>query len=252
MLYIFLFYLGAIIGSFLNVVIYRLPRKLSLAYPPSHCPYCTNPVRFYDNVPIISFLILRGRCRYCGQKISRRYLLVETLTGLLFVMLYCRFGWSINTLVYGLLSVYLIVIVFIDIEFHKIPNIMILSGLLWGGLLLLILAPRKLSDAGLGLLVGGAIMLFWSVFGRLLFKKDCLGGGDVKLAILVGLFLGLSGTVLALFISFILAGLVGIGLILFRGFKMDAHLPYAPFLAIGTLTTIITGQSIITWYLGLF
>lgn len=251
MIYALIFYFGAIIGSFLSVVIYRLPRNLSIIRPPSHCPHCTNPIRFYDNIPIISYLILRGKCRYCSGKISLRYPLIEILTGLVFVTLYIRFGLSIKTLSYGILLIYLIVIVFIDIDFHKIPNSIIISGLLWGGLLLLFPTARRLIDAGIGLLTGGGIMLLLAVLGRLFFKKDCLGGGDIKLATLVGLFLGLPGIILALFISFILAGLIGGGLILFKGFKKGGYLPYAPFLAIGTLVTILSGQSIITWYLGL-
>ncbi|MDD5230607.1 MAG: prepilin peptidase [Candidatus Marinimicrobia bacterium] len=250
MIYVILFIAGAIAGSFLNVLIYRLPRNLSIIRPPSHCPHCTNPIRFYDNLPIISYLILRGKCRHCDHKISGRYPLVEILTGLAFVMLFYKFGWTTSAYFYGILLVYLIVIVFIDIEFHKIPNILILTGLLCGVTLLLISTPRNPIDAGLGLLVGAGIMFFWSVFGRLLFKKECLGGGDVKLAILVGLYLGLSGTILAIFISFILAGLVGIGLVLIKGLKMDGRLPYAPFLAIGAIATIVSGQPIINWYLG--
>lgn len=250
-IYTLLFYAGAIIGSFQNVLIYRLPRGLSVVRPPSHCPHCTNPIRFYDNVPIFSYLFLRGRCRDCGQKISGRYPLVETLTGLVFGLLYFRFGFTEKTLFYGILLVSLIVIVFIDIDFHRIPNVMVVSTSVIGALLLPVLNPRTIADAGLGLLCGAGVMLFWSFFGRWLFKKECLGAGDIKLAILAGIFLGLPGIVLALFISFILAGVIGGGLVLFKGLKMDGHLPYAPFLAAGTLTVVVAGQSIINWYLGL-
>lgn len=246
-----LFYAGAIIGSFQNVLIYRLPRGLSIVRPPSHCPHCTNPIRFYDNLPIISYLILQGCCRNCGQKISGRYPFVEVLTGLVITLLYYRFGLTKNALFYGILLVSLIVIVFIDIDFHRIPNVMVIGTAVIGALLLPVLNPRTMTDAGLGLLGGAGIMLFWSFCGRWLFKKECLGAGDIKLAILVGIFLGLPGIVLALFISFILAGVIGGGLVLFKGLKIDGRLPYAPFLAAGTLMVIVARSAMINWYLGL-
>ncbi|MFH1214020.1 MAG: prepilin peptidase [Candidatus Neomarinimicrobiota bacterium] len=250
--YCFFFYAGAIIGSFLNVLIYRLPRGLSIVQPPSHCPHCTNPIKPYDNFPILSFLFLRGRCRHCGQRISGRYILVEILTGLSAILLIMMYGPGFEALLYSILFIILTVIVFIDIDFQKIPNTMIIGGIIPGGLIVLLLIPQRLPDALLGLSVGGGIMLFWAIVGRWFFKKECLGAGDIKLAILVGLFLGTRGIILALFTSYVLAGLIGGGLVVFKGLRLDGRLPYAPFLAVGTVITLIAGQPIVNWYLGLF
>ena len=254
-----LFCFGAIFGSFLNVVIYRLPRRESLLFPASHCPQCGEKIHWFDNIPLLSFLILRGKCRSCKTAIPARYLAVETLTAILFALFYHIYGFSYEFLFYLTLSVLLLTVTFTDLEKGKIPNSVILIGAITGLCMSLIFWPvcvppswtgRPLNfiNSLIAFLAGGGIMTFWAVTGKLLFKKESLGAGDIKLVAMTGVFLGLQNTLLALFLSFLLASIAGISMILIKKAHMDSRLPFAPFLASGALISVVYGNQICTWY----
>jgi len=254
-----LFCFGAIIGSFLNVVIYRSPRHESLLFPASHCPQCGEKIRWFDNIPLLSFLILRGKCRSCKTAIPVRYLVVETLTATLFAMFYHIYGFSYEFLFYATLSALLLTVTFTDLEKGKIPNSVILTGAIAGLCMSLIFWPvcvppswtgRPLNfiNSLIAFFAGGGIMIFWAVTGKILFKKESIGAGDIKLVAMTGIFLGLQNTLLALFLSFLIATIAGISMILIKKARMDSRLPFAPFLASGALISLGYGNQICTWY----
>ena len=196
---IFFFVLGAIIGSFLNVCIYRMPRNESIVRPGSRCPGCGTPIRFYDNIPIVSYLILRGKCRKCGQAISIRYAAVELLTAVLFAVLFWLFGLSIELAIALVFACLLIVISLIDLEFLIIPDILSLGGLGLGILLSFFRRPDFwIIDALLGVLLGGGILYAIAKLYELVRKAEGMGGGDIKLLAMIGAFCGWKGILFAL------------------------------------------------------
>ncbi len=243
-----LFCIGAIFGSFLNVVIYRLPRHESLLFPGSHCPQCGEKIRWFDNIPILSFFILGRKCRRCKLPIPARYPIVEILSAVLFVIIYHVYGFSYEFLFYTILSALLLTVTFTDLEKGKIPNSVILTGVILGLYMSLIFWPVHFINSLIAFLAGGGIMIFWAITGKLLFKKESLGAGDIKLVAMVGIFLGLHNILLALFLSFLLASLVGIFMILLKKAQMNSRLPFAPFLTIGALISLMYGSQICAWY----
>lgn len=260
---VFLFLLGLSVGSFLNVVIYRLPRKESLTSPTSHCPNCHAPIKWYDNIPVLSFIVLRGRCRNCGQRISLRYPLVELATGVLFVSVFLKTVGSPSPLYNGIspptsdfrlifrLIAYLffvsimVAIAYIDAEHQIIPNKIVYPSFVVSFALIVIADPRNILFYLMGLAVGGGILFLIS-----LFKQEGMGGGDVKLAALMGMFLGLP-VLLALFIGFLTGAIVGVSLTLFKKRSIKEPIAFGPFLALGGLVTFFYGSSIINLYLKL-
>jgi len=243
-----LFCIGAIIGSFLNAVIYRLPRRESLLFPASHCPQCGEKIRWFDNIPMLSFILLGGKCRLCKTAIPARYFIVELLTAVLFVTIHHIYGFSYEFLFYATLSILLLTVTFTDLEKEKIPNSVILIGSIAGLYMSLIFWPLNFINSLIAFLAGGGIMIFWAVTGKLLFKKESIGAGDIKLVAMTGIFLGLQNILLALFLSFLLASFVGIFMILIKKARMDSRLPFAPFLAFGALVSLVYGNQICTWY----
>jgi len=243
-----LFCIGAIFGSFLNAVIYRAPRHESLLFPASHCPQCGEKIHWFDNIPLLSFFILRGKCRFCKTAIPARYLIVETLTAILFAMFYHIYGFSYEFLFYTILSVLLLTVTFTDLEKGKIPNSVILIGSIAGLYMSLIFWPLNFINSLIAFLAGGGIMIFWAVTGKLLFKKESIGAGDIKLVAMTGIFFGLQNILLALFLSFLIATIAGISMILLKKARMDSRLPFAPFLAFGALISFVYGNQICTWY----
>lgn len=245
---VFVFVLGLVIGSFLNVVAYRLPRHESLAFPPSHCPDCGARLRPADLVPVFSWLALRGRCRYCGRPISPRYPSVELATGLLFLLVLVARGPGV-VLVSGFALVALMVAVAaIDLDLRIIPNQLTLAGVVAG----LAFALLGWSDIGfwpslLGLVVCGGFLLVVGLIGR-----GGMGGGDVKLGAVIGAFLGWSAGLFGILLGFVVGAVVGLGLIVtgIRGRK-DA-IPFGPFLALGAVFSYLWGERIVAAYLSLF
>jgi leader peptidase (prepilin peptidase)/N-methyltransferase len=252
---IFVFLCGSIIGSFLNVCIFRMPREgYSLIRPSSYCPLCKKPILWFDNIPLASFFILKGRCRFCQERISFQYPLVELLTALTFLTLYNLFGASLDFLIYAVFICGLIVATFIDIRWRIIPDEISIGGTLAGGVFALIKSiPRfssfpavPLIDSLLGALLGGALIYGSGLLGNLIIFKlmkkgpiegetESMGGGDVKLMMMIGSFLGWRLALATFFIAPFLGAIVGIYVLIYK----KSHLiPYGPFLSIGALISL--------------
>jgi leader peptidase (prepilin peptidase)/N-methyltransferase len=262
---------GLIVGSFLNVCIARIPLESSIISPPSHCPRCNTPIRWYDNIPLVSFAVLGGRCRTCGQRISWRYPLVELLNGLLFLWAIIEFGFTGEAILVMALCSTLVVITFIDLDHQIIPDVITYPGMVIG----LGVAPFFMStlavplsfglgtvlpplgqygtaflNAFIGLVLGGAPLYLIGLLWEKLRKVEAMGGGDVKYMSMVGSFLGWKGAFLTIMLGAVSGSIVGVALILLKKHRADNVIPFGPFLAFGTLLTLFRGPEIIAWYLG--
>jgi leader peptidase (prepilin peptidase)/N-methyltransferase len=261
---------GLIVGSFLNVCIARIPLESSIISPPSHCPRCNTPIRWYDNIPLVSFAVLRGRCRTCAQRISWRYPLVELLNGLLFLWAIFEFGFTGEAILVMALCSTLVVITFIDLDHQIIPDVITYPGMVIG----LGVAPFFMStlavplsfglgavlppmgqygtaflNAFIGLVLGGAPLYLIGLLWEKLRKVEAMGGGDVKFMAMVGSFLGWKGAFLTIMLGAVSGSIVGVALILLKKHQADKVIPFGPFLAFGTLLTLFMGPEIIAWYL---
>jgi len=243
------FVYGLCIGSFMNVCIYRLPLSRSLIKPGSACPQCGRSIPFYDNIPVISFLLLRGRCRNCGATISWRYPLVELLGGLTALAAVTRFGLSLPALVYFVFIAVLIVVTFIDIDHRIIPDVITLPGIVLGLAASFLLPRTSLTDALLGILLGGGSLLAVAVIYRLITKKDGMGMGDVKLLAMIGAFIGWQGVLFTIFIGSLAGSLIGF-ILVFAQRRKDLKLavPFGPFLSLGAILYVFAGPELIFWY----
>ena len=264
-LYILSFILGLIIGSFLNVCIYRLPREESIVYPGSHCTSCKKSISFYHNIPILSYIFLGGRCSHCNSKISFSYPLVEILSGLLFVTTLWKFGIILDTLFYLLFISGLIVITFVDLKHMIIPNVITYPGILvgilynalttnWQNSLELVsnfsfgfqnffelLNEVPILDSLFGVILGGGILLLIAYTYEIIRKRQGMGMGDVKLLALIGAFLGWQGVFFVIFLSSILGSIVGLSIIITRKGDLKYALSFGPFLSIAAIIYIFTG-----------
>ena len=249
---IFFFLLGSAIGSFLNVCIYRLPRKKSIVTPPSACPGCDKPIRFYDNIPILSYILLRGKCRDCNTKISIRYPLVELLTAILFLILYRKLEFTFELFVFLIFVSLLIAISFIDLDFQIIPDILSIGGVVLG-LLLAIARPffRNIDpkfgilDSLYGIVLGGGLLLAIAWVYQFFTKREGMGGGDIKLLGMIGAFCGIKGVIFSLVSGSVLGTVVGIPLMLAKGRDTKYAIPFGPFLSLGALVYIFFGNTLI-------
>lgn len=241
-LYIIFIISGLAVGSFLGVAAYRLPRKLSLIKPKSFCPNCRKKIPFYDNIPVISFIILKGRCRFCKNKIPRNTLYIELLTALLFVLNYIFFGLSIKTISGIILCSVLIVISFIDIEFQIIPNIIILPFSIVGlGFSIFF----NLERWWLPLAFSAGAFLFMLII-HLVYPRG-MGMGDVKLSLMIGAFL-VRSVIPALFLGFLLGALYGVLLIIIKRKRLKQPVPFGPFISSGSIIALFWGNNILKWY----
>ncbi len=240
--YIFIF--GLIIGSFLNVCIYRLPRGESITFPPSQCIKCGHRIAVRDLIPLFSYFRLKGKCRHCGQGISPLYPLVEVLTGLLFAAMYLHYGLNLLFVKYLFLSAVLIVLFFIDLKHYLIPNKIIIFALIGGALLNILTRNPTMVSALSGLFLGAAFLLLPAVVSR-----GGMGGGDIKLAAVVGFYLGWPYGLLAVFLGCLVAGLAGLVLILARIKSRKDAIPLGPFIAIGVFITIFRGNELLSCYI---
>jgi leader peptidase (prepilin peptidase)/N-methyltransferase len=249
MILFFVFCLGAIVGSFLNVCIVRLPKRESLIRPPSHCPYCHTPIRFYDNIPIISYLILAGKCRYCKHSISPLYPIVEGLTGLVAVALFMRYGPTAEFLLFFLFSAALLVITFIDLAHQIIPDAISIPGILSGFGASFLIPSVSWLESFLGILAGGGLLLLIAVVYKWITKRDGMGGGDIKLLAMMGAWLGWKAIPFLILASSFIGVFVGggSGLLLKKGLR--TRIPFGPFLAVASLIYIFFGPEIIRWYI---
>ncbi len=215
---IFVFILGTVIGSFLNVCIYRLPKNLSVVRPPSNCPSCKKNILWYDNIPILSYLILGGRCRFCKSRISFRYFLVEALTAVFLLALFIGFGMSAKFFAYSILACGLVVATFVDFEINEIPDQVSLGGLAIGILVSYIFPSIFDRNSGIdgilsafiGAIAGAASIYLMGFLGELVFKKEAMGGGDVKLMAMIGGIMGWKSVLLTTFTGSFFGSLLGL------------------------------------------
>lgn len=242
---------GALIGSFLNVCIYRLPRHESIVWPGSHCPRCTQPIAWYDNIPILSYLILVGRCRQCTVRIPFGYPLIEILNASGYVALLWVFGPSWVTVAYCVLYSALLVVAGTDLSHKIIPNAVTFPGIAVGLICAATVLPLGFLDSLLGILVGGGILWLLAWASPYLFGKEGMGGGDIKLLAMIGAFLGWKPALMTIMIGSFLGSLVGVTLIARQLIKREDYIPFGPFLVCGALVTLFFGESILDWYQGL-
>jgi leader peptidase (prepilin peptidase)/N-methyltransferase len=239
------FILGGIMGSFLNVCIYRIPREASIVRPGSRCPACAAAIKAYDNIPLVSYLILRGRCRRCGEAISFRYPLVELITAVLFAVFFRVYGFSWELPVSLVLACLLIVISFIDLDFMMIPDVLSLGGLALGVVLSFFRPSFGIVDSLAGVLVGGGVLFAIAKSYELLRKREGMGGGDVKLLGMIGAFCGIEGVVFTLVSASFIGTVVGLPLTLIKGEGTKYALPFGPFLSLGALLYVVAGRGLI-------
>jgi leader peptidase (prepilin peptidase)/N-methyltransferase len=245
------FLFGSLVGSFLNVCIWRLPRGQSIVRPRSRCPHCQARIAPRDNIPLISYLILRGRCRDCGEPISARYPAVEGLTGASAATLFIVFGPTVEAAVLFALIGFLIVATFTDLDRMIIPDWITLPGIVLGLAVNALISPGDFWKYLLGAAVGGLSLLLIAFLGEWIFKKESMGGGDLKLAALVGAFLGWQSVLLSLFAAILAGALTGTALIILGRKERRQYIPFGPFIAVGTMVAIFWGGDIIQAYTNL-
>ncbi|MDX1382176.1 MAG: prepilin peptidase [Thermoanaerobaculia bacterium] len=239
---------GLVVGSYLNVVIHRLPRGFSTVLPVSRCPTCQSRIRARDNVPVLSWLLLRGRCRDCAAPISWRYPLVEATTGLLFLASYLRFGASWEAAVAALFASAMVTLAMIDAEHFILPDRITLPGIAIGLLLQTVVDWTSLRSALLGAAAGAGVILAMNGLWWLVRRVQGFGLGDVKMLAMIGAFLGFPGMVLTLFLGTLVGSLTGLALVARGSIEMRSKLPFGFFLALGSIATVYLGPALVGWY----
>jgi len=245
------FIFGAVVGSFLNVCICRMPKDESIVSPPSHCPNCDYKIRWYDNIPLFSYMLLRGKCRGCATQISLQYPLVELLNGLLTLALFLRFGVSLTFLALFLFCSALVVITFIDLEHQIIPDEISLPGIVIGFLFSFFLPWHNWISSLVGIVLGGGSLLLVAYGYQWLTGKDGMGGGDIKLLAMMGAFLGWKAVPFIIFASSLIGSVVGVTIMLVQKKDSKLAIPFGPYLAFGAVLYIFYGRQLIQWYLNL-
>jgi leader peptidase (prepilin peptidase)/N-methyltransferase len=243
--------LGLAVGSFLNVCIYRIPRGESLLHPPSRCPSCGQGLRWFDNVPVVGYARLGGRCRSCRAPISIRYPIVELITLAVFLLHYVMFGWSALLAARLVFACAMIVLFAIDLEHHLLPNVITLPGIV-AGLACSLFLPPGILEALIGAAAGGGML--WLI-GEAYYRysgQEGMGGGDVKMLAMIGAFLGWKLVILTLVLSSVAGSLIGVLLIASRRGGLKYELPYGTFLALAALAASLVGDRIVRWYVGLY
>ena len=238
---------GLLVGSFLNVVIARLPAGRSLWGPRSACPTCDAVIAWHDNIPILSFIALRARCRACDARIAWRYPVVEIATAILFLAAYVRFGLSLDLVWVMALLASLVAITGIDVDHQIIPDVITLPGIVAGALANLAVPGRSIVDSLLGIGLGGGIFL-----AIILVSGGGMGGGDMKLGAMLGAFLGWRLTLVALFVAVVVGGLVAVAVLAAGRKGRKDPIPFGPFLAVGGAVALFWGQGLLTWYVSAF
>jgi leader peptidase (prepilin peptidase) / N-methyltransferase len=243
--------LGLAVGSFLNVCIHRVPLQASIARPASSCPHCGYVLQWYDNIPVLSYAILGGRCRQCKAPISIRYPIIELVTMAIFLVHYWVFGLDIILVPRLLFACAMIVLFAIDLEHHLLPNVITLPGIVIG-LAFSAMVPPGFVDALIGAAAGGGLL--WLI-GEAYYRysgQEGMGGGDVKMLAMIGAFLGWKLVVLTLVLSSFMGALVGVLVLAIRRGGLKYALPYGTFLSLAALTSSLVGARILDWYLGLY
>lgn len=248
LIYSIVFITGLILGSFLNVVIYRLKELETIVLTRSHCPECKAELKWYDLIPFLSFIMLKTKCRYCGKPISWQYPLVEFGTALMFVLIFWQFGNTLGAYFLMLITLFLIVIFVYDLLHSIIPDEMVYPAIIIALIYLVIGNMANFKLALISALIGGGFFIILYLLG----KGKWMGFGDVKLGVLMGLLLPYPKILPALFIAFVLGTIVGLILIVFKKKTIKSEVPFGPFLIIGTYFAIFYGDKILNWYLQLF
>ena len=251
LLYFYTFFFGLCIGSFLNVCIYRLPLGKSIVRPRSMCPSCGRTIRAIDNIPLFSFLVLRGRCRHCHTRIPWRYPLVEFITGLFAVCALLKFGLHAQALISFLFIAGLIAITFIDIDHKIIPDIISLPGIPAGFAASFLTQYPGYKNSLAGILAGGGSLYAVAWIYTLITGREGMGGGDIKLLAMIGAFTGWQGVVFTIFTASATGTAVGLIQMIISKSNMKLAIPFGPFLSIGAITYIFFGRAVIAWYFGM-
>lgn len=245
---LFLFIFGLVLGSFLNVCIYRLPLKRSIIHPPSNCPECGEKIAFYDNMPLMSYILLWGKCRHCRRPIPVRYPLVELITGLLSISLFMKYGLGYDYLIFLIFTALLIVISFIDLQHRIIPDVVSIPGILFGLILSFFMPHITWYDSLIGILGGGGILYLVAVVFEWVTKKEGMGGGDIKLLAMIGAWMGWKSLPFIILISSLVGAIIGGGSLLLARQGLRTRIPFGPFLALGALVYLFFGREFVAWY----
>jgi leader peptidase (prepilin peptidase)/N-methyltransferase len=246
------FLLGAIFGSFANVIIVRLPKEESIAFPGSHCRSCQKKIAFYDNIPLVSYLFLRGKCRHCGAKIGWRYFAVELIMAALFSFCFYHIGFQWFLLEALILCFGLVVITFIDIDHMIIPDTFSIGGMLIGLVGAAINPEREFTSALIGLLAGGGVLWLVAYIYVLMRKEEGMGGGDIKLLAWIGAVLGWPAIPFVIIVSSLIGSVVGLSVAFKTKGGLKQAIPFGPFLALAAVIYLFGGDQIAFWYLRLF
>ena len=254
MLFVSALLLGAIVGSFLNVCILRLPKGESIVSPPSHCPSCQTPIAWFENIPVFSFLFLKARCRHCHEKISWQYAIIEILTAVIFLIFAKQFGLTAQGIFYLLMTLALLVVSVIDMRYQIIPDEISLPGIVVGLLASTIFPEIQMENiwfwgllkSVIGILVGGGFLYLAGTVAEKILKKEAMGGGDVKLLAMIGAFLGLPGVLWTCFVSSVVGIVAGVYLRLKNG---QERIPYGPYLAVAAVMYLFFFDKTVSWYM---
>lgn len=239
---ILIFIVGAVVGSFLNVCIYRIPEGRSIVFPASHCPKCNGAIRWYDNVPLIGYLILRGRCRDCRERISVQYPLVEALTAIFALLLYEKFGFGLPCLFAFLFVCSLIVITFIDLAHQIIPHIIVLPAIPICFLAAVFVMGVRPVDAFIGLMTGVGVLYLIAVYYEVITGQEGMGGGDLNLLGMLGAFFGWQSLLFILLIGAFVGAVVGVVMMMLKGKNLKYAVPFGPFLSLGGVVYLFWGE----------
>ena len=247
------FAFGSCIGSFLNVCIYRIPENRSIVFPGSFCPSCKNAIPFYLNIPILSYVFLMGKCKFCKIKISIRYPLIEALTGIFALLLFLKFGLTPPFFYWFVFISTLITISFIDFDHQIIPDIISLPGIIIFASSFYFLPEMTIKDTILGILLGGGSLYAVAFLYYVIKKQEGMGGGDIKLLAMVGAATGMKGVIFTIFTGSLLGTIFGVLIMLYTKIKdTKLKIPFGPFLSAGAILYIFYGEELIQWYLGSF
>lgn len=247
---ILIFTYGLLIGSFLNVCIYRIPREENIAFPSSHCPNCNTSLKWYDNIPLFSYISLKGKCRYCDTSISSQYPMIELFNSIIYLLLFYKLDLSIDFIFYALISSTLIVVTMIDLKKMIIPDSLVVTLLVLSILhkatnYIINKTPIRIIDSIGGLLISGGIFLIIVIL-----SKGGMGGGDVTLIGALGFIVGIKYIILTIFLSFVLGGLISVFLLATKLKTRKDPVPFGPFIVLGFMITLFWGEMLIEWYMG--
>ncbi len=247
-LVIYFLLFGLALGSFMNVCIYRIPLKKSIISPPSSCPNCGEKIKFYDNIPLVSYLLLLGKCRYCRHTLAWHYPVVEALSGLLSVALFIRYGLTYQYFLFLLFTAVLIIISFIDLYHQIIPDVLSLPGIVVGLAVSFIPGNIFWLDSFIGAIAGGGFLFLVGFIYEYITKREGMGGGDIKLLAMIGAWMGWRPLPLIVFISSLIGAIIGIAFLLLAGKGFRVRIPFGPFLSMGALLYLFFGPWLTSLY----